>query len=79
MQDVQFEMLKEQVKHGLSQEMQLELTRNFVVSAQEVQVVRLLHARHGDTQGSQVKEVVLAKVVEGQRLKHVPLYKYELL
>lgn len=75
MQEVQLEILKEQVKHGLSHDTQLELTRNFVVSAQEVQVVRLLHARQGETQGSQIKEVTLAKVVEGHKVKHVPLYR----
>jgi hypothetical protein len=70
---VQFEMLNEQVRHGLLQETQLFPTKNFVVSRQEMQVSRLEQAKQGETHASQLPEVVLAKVVLGQIFRQVPL------
>ena len=49
--DVQFEILKEQVRQGLLQEIQLPPTKNLVESTQLVQKVEEVHARQGEMQG----------------------------
>ena len=58
--EVQLDMLMEQLRQGLLQLMQVLFTKNLVVSAQERQVFKFVQAKHGVTQGSQVKVVVLA-------------------
>ena len=49
--EVQFEMLREQVRQGLLQFTQLPPTKNLVESTQLVQKVDELQARQGETQG----------------------------
>ena len=58
--EVQLDMLIEQLRQGLLQLIQVLFTKNLVVSAQERQVFKFVQAKHGVTQGSQVKVVVLA-------------------
>ena len=60
MHEVQLDMLIEQLRQRLLQLMQVLFTKNLVVSAQERQVFKFVQAKHGVTQGSQVKVVVLA-------------------